>query len=707
MVTTGALPREINERILALGKNGKADGRLRQRICGLVFLIGRLPADGPGDIAVRATKEHIADLLVDDLNADNGKLRNTAATMLEALADEGVLMRVGDEYRIQTEEGRNWDQEFKQREARLRNDQHNFDEERTRLLLAEFDRAVRAVNSNLKQGAAKEARTLAIHSGPDAPVTNGESIPVWVRDQFSSSETELVNRAREAGVDSPTLYVFIPRKTPDELRNAIAAAQAAEQTINTKGVPSTPEGQLARQSMESRRALAVQQRDNLVREIVGGARAYQGGGNELHQLTLDEKLKTGAEASLVRLFPRFHDADYAASAWEACIKRARDGADQPFAPLKHDGPIEQHPVCQQVLSTIGSGKTGTQVRKELEASPFGWPRDAVDAGLIALHRSQHLTATLNGVPVVAGQLDQNKIPKTEFRVEKTTLSVGERLAIRKLYQVLDIPCKAGEEIVKAPDFIRELLTLAADAGGAQPLPGVPPTQDIEDIQKLVGNTQLVALKDNAAGLEARVANWKKTKVTIAQRLPLWQTVERLSLHAQGLPDAAAALAQVEAVRANRLLLDPADPATPLRATLANALRQAVNAAQQAHEDAYATGVTALEGNDNWKKLGAADQTRILGDVGLAAPTKPDLSTDAALVTVLDTRNLAARRAEADAVAGRVSTALKQAAQLLEPKVQFVALEKATLHTEAEVLQWAARQEAALLAALKSGPVQVA
>jgi hypothetical protein len=45
--------------------------------------------------------------------------------------------------------------------------------------------------------------------------------------------------------------------------------------------------------------------------------------------------------------------------------------------------------------------------------------------------------------------------------------------------------------------------------------------------------------------------------------------------------------------------------------------------------------------------------------------------------------------------------------LLEPKVQFVALEKATLRTEAEVSQWAARQEAALLAALKGGPVQVA
>src|SRR5260370_41754378 len=54
MVTTGALPREINERILSLGADGKPEGRLRQRICGLVFLIGQLPTDEAASIGVRA-----------------------------------------------------------------------------------------------------------------------------------------------------------------------------------------------------------------------------------------------------------------------------------------------------------------------------------------------------------------------------------------------------------------------------------------------------------------------------------------------------------------------------------------------------------------------------------------------------------------------------------------------------------------------------
>jgi hypothetical protein len=704
MVTTGALPREINERILALGKDGTPEGRLRQRICGLVFLIGRMPVDGPGDIAVRATKEHIADLMVEDLKADNGKLRNTVGTLLEKMADEAVLMCVGNEFRIQTEEGRAWDQDFRNRETRLRNDTHNFDEERTRLLLAEFNDVARKVK--LTHGAAKEARSLTLYTGSEPPPSDGDSIAVWVRDQFSSSETDLVNKARADGVGNPTLYVFIPRKAKDELLNSIAAAQAAEQTINAKGAPSTPEGQLARQSMESRRVLAVQQRDNLVRDIVGAAKVYQGGASELLDSTIEEKLKAGAEESLKRLFPRFKEADFPASAWEAALKRARDGADNPLSPLKHEGAIEQHPVCQQVIMTVGSGKTGTQVRRELEASPFGWPRDAVDTALIALHRSQHLTTTLNGAPVVAGQLDQNKIPKTEFRVEKITLSVGDRLAIRKLYQALELNCKAGEESAKAAEFLRTLFALANAAGGDEPLPARPTTPVIEDIQKLVGNDQLVALRNQAADFTNLIGEWSKIKKLIAQRNPVWEIVERMARHAKELPEAAESIRHVDAIRAGRLLLDSSDPISPQRLKLAEVLRKGLNTAQQNHEAAFAAGMAELQSREAWKKINEQQRATILTQVGLSAPSKPDLSTDEALLTALDTRNLVTRKAEKDAVAGRIADALKLATKLLEPKVQFVSLEKTTLHSPDEVRQWVERQEKTLLAALTNGPVQI-
>ncbi len=162
-------------------------------------------------------------------------------------------------------------------------------------------------------------------------------------------------------------------------------------------------------------ASAVGDRDRLIRDIVANAKVFQGGGSEVLLTSLDDRIKAATDASLVRMFPRFKEADSAA--WEAVIKRARDGADHPFQATGHTDATEKHAVCQQVVATIGAGKSGSDVRKTLGGAPVGWPRDAVDAALIALHRLQHLTATLNGQAIPLGQLDQNKIARADFRVE--------------------------------------------------------------------------------------------------------------------------------------------------------------------------------------------------------------------------------------------------------------------------------------------------
>jgi len=122
MVTTGVLLREINERIISLSKDGSDKGKVARRACGLIFLISRLPREAGADIGIRATKQHIADLLVEDLAADNGKLRNTVGMVLEELTSNGTLMKVGEEYRLQTKEGTEWDAEFRLRQSKLTND---------------------------------------------------------------------------------------------------------------------------------------------------------------------------------------------------------------------------------------------------------------------------------------------------------------------------------------------------------------------------------------------------------------------------------------------------------------------------------------------------------------------------------------------------------------------------------------------------------
>ena len=145
MVNTGVLLREINERIIQVGRT---DGAIAQRICGLVFLIGKLPREAGADIGVRATKDHVADLLIDDLSADNGKLRSEVEDRLKRLSDHGVLMMVGDEYSLQTREGSEWDREFRNRQTKLNNDDAAIQFKRDQLLYGEIDKTVRAIRSS-------------------------------------------------------------------------------------------------------------------------------------------------------------------------------------------------------------------------------------------------------------------------------------------------------------------------------------------------------------------------------------------------------------------------------------------------------------------------------------------------------------------------------------------------------------------------------
>jgi len=700
MVNTGVLLREINERIIQIGR---ADGSLAQRICGLVFLIGKLSREAGADIGVRATKDHIADLLIDDLSADNGKLRADVDVALSKFAAQGALMLVGDEYRLQTREGSEWDREFRNRQTKLNNDDPAIQFKRDQHLYGEIDKRTRGVR--LIQGTAKEPRQFYVHRDQTPPTVDGSSIPIWIRDQWTCAQKDVEDAARSAGNDSPVLFVLIPRQSADDLRRLIVEADAAQQTVDAKGNPTTPEGQEARQSMDSRRARAVAERDRLVREIVDNAKVYQGGGSEVLLPSLEARVKAAADASLVRLFPRFKEADSAA--WEAVIKRARDGADHPFQPTGHSDATEKHPVCQQVLSTIGAGKTGTDVRKTLSSTPFGWPRDAVDAALIALHRSQHIAATLNGAAVPLGQLDQNKIAKSEFRVEQATLSVSDRLILRKLFQSAGISCKSGEEGVRAGEFLPTLIALAKSAGGDPPLPTAPPVTEIEDTQRLIGNEQLVAIKNKATDWEAKIKSWTALRDLITQRVPTWQTVERLAKHAAPIGEAKPHLEQIDAIRAGRLLLEASDPANAIRVAIASLLRGAVQAAHTAHSQAFTSAMATLAANSVWAKVPSAEQENIKTAVGLRAPAKPDVANDDALANHLDRQSLAGVQAEIDAITGRIALAIERAAKFLEPKVQTVPLERSTLRDEAEIDAWLGRQRTRLVEAVARGPVLVA
>ena len=47
-------------------------------------------------------------------------------------------------------------------------------------------------------------------------------IPVWVRDEWSETEKRVRDEAQAAGVDSPLIHVFLPKRNADALRKGIA-----------------------------------------------------------------------------------------------------------------------------------------------------------------------------------------------------------------------------------------------------------------------------------------------------------------------------------------------------------------------------------------------------------------------------------------------------------------------------------------------------
>ncbi|KQO59592.1 hypothetical protein ASF22_08105 [Methylobacterium sp. Leaf87] len=699
MLASGALLHELNERIGSVGKDHEP---LATRVCKIVFLIGKFRREGLADKGIRAKREHIADLLIEDLTVDNGKLRDEVDQVLKALADQSILMPVGDEYRLQTREGAEWDADFRARVAKIRADDALVQSRLNQVLRSRLEAEIARLK--LLHGAAKVQRKLNISWGDTPPSNTGNNIPVWVRDGWSASEKEMLDHARKVGMDSPLVHVFIRKQFAEDLRRFLVEEQAARDTLLHRGSPENEEGKEARRGIESREGTARTEKDRIVAELVGQAIVVQGGGAERPEEILVDRMTEAAKASFARLFPRFQEAD--SPHWDTVIKRVREGSDTPFDPVGHRDTADKHPVAKQVLATVGAGMTGTDIRKRLQDIGFGWPQDAIDAALMALHRSQHISATLNGVVVAVGTLDQNKIPKASFKLEKATLGAADKIRLRELFSKLGVICKSNEEAAKAPDFLSKLLELARAAGGPAPLPEAPLTKDIEDIQRLVGNEQLVALHAKADELEGQVKTWGDLKDFKSQRTPNWTLLERLARHAGMMSSQPEELVEVESIKLTRSLLSTPDPVVPVIKALGAALRAEVVRLSQELATAISQGVAQVEAHPLWSKTDPNERDRLLCIHRLLAPNAPAVGTDTEVLQTLDTTSLRELTDRPMLVPGYVQTLVKELAALHEPKVSFIRIEPSLLRTATEVEDWVDRQRTSLLTAVADGPIQL-
>jgi len=701
LLRSGILLREIDETIRNLDDKTD-DGRLAHRLCGLIFLIRKLPREAVADIGVRATPEMLADLLVSDLSSDGTQLRKDIPRILKKLVDAGTLIKLDEEYSLQTRESSEWEREYRNRQTRLNSDLPLLSSKRGSLISAACGDALQGIK--LAQGKCKEPRKLLVHFGTEAPPPGGSDIPIWVRDGWGEKESTVTNDARAAGSDSGIIYVYIPKASADDLQKTMVEYEAAKSTLDFKGTPTTPEGREARDAMATRMATAETARDQIIQDVIDRAKVLQGGGGERFELNLVAKIEVAAQVSLDRLFPSFKDADD--NRWANVINRAKNGDEAALSAVDWTDSPEKHPVCAAVLAEVASGKRGKEVRDAFEASPYGWSRDAVDAALITLHTTGHLRATHKGMTLSQGQLDQAKISVTDFRTEMATLNAREKMKLRKLFHDAGVDCKPNEEIAKAPVFLARLAELADHAGGEPPMPARPATAHIDTLRGFGGAEQLAEILKQHDTLAQQAKDWGKQAELAGKRKPAWETLCTLFKHADATPGADELRKQADAVKSERRLLDASDPIPDIRKAAVDALRAAVTAAHAEYKKTYSEQMAALTTSDNWKKLKADQHKQILADEGIDGLPVLSVGSEAHLIRTMEQTALPAWKTRTDALPQQFARAAMAAAKLVEPKTQRVHLSSGTLKTEQEVKTWLADTEKDLLAKLKNGPVIV-
>ena len=615
MLMSGVLLREVDDFIQRMMSEG-GDSAVKGRLCALIFLISQMsqPVLG-GETGLRATAPFLADLLVEDLAEDGARLRKRVPELLDELVAEGRIVQDGDTYRLLTQEDAEWEKDYRTRLAAVRDDATRMSQLRSERLMA----AVEAALGNLKltHGVSKTPRKLDIHWGQDEPVVDDGGVPVWVRDEWSASESAVRKAAAEAGDESPIVFVFLPRHESDRIRDALATRVAAEETLH-RPVPQTDEGRAARQAMASRRDRAEEEVVALFGDVVARARVFQGGGTELTTTSsLRDSVETAANRSLIRLFPKFAQGDN--PNWGKVITKAREGAPDALTAVGHHGEPTTHPVCKEVLAAISPGGTkGADLQKRFAGPPFGWPKDAVSGAVLVLLAAGNIRAAQDGKDLGGPK----ELPQTQ--IGKVTL-----------YKE-DAPptCAAAPRRARAPDRGRESPTSRVrrersslpSSSSSRTLPPAPavrrpfpkhrtPTTSTR-CWRSAGNQRFRQVADEHERLSADLERWRAAAARREKRETAWRDLERLLRHADGLPVAEAVAPAVAAIRDGRQLLDEPDPIAPLLTELVTALRAEVTQRAQQLADAQRAAVAELEAWPEWNKLDPADRDAIVAEAKL-------------------------------------------------------------------------------------------
>jgi len=701
LLGSGSLPPNLWRQTIAWNETGTDDEKLKARACGLVFLIRKL-AEYRKHIGIKATAETLSHLMVEDISEGSGRLAVKLSSLLEGC---DLLMKIDDEYHIQTPESIAWNTEYRAEIANYSSSTTQIELERNTRLRAKFNEHFKLQSIN--QGNSKVTRRFQIVFESVLPPGADKNLTLWVRDGWAGDEHTVASDAKMEDPNSPVIFVFIPSRSSDDLRQHLINIKAAAAVLERKSGATTTAGDQARLVIESTKRSSERIVEQLLNDAVSSAVVYQSGGNEIPGGDLTSKLKEAAEVSLQRLYPQFNIGDN--PNWDKVYEKAHSGSADSLKSVGDLGEAIRNPVCKAVYDAIGSGSKGADIRQTFMGSPYGWSQDAVDGAIQVLLVNGIIKAQNEQLKQVeARQLERRDIPRATFKIEAITITAGQRIKIRQPLTNAGISFKPNEESAAIPDFIQKLTDLCNMAGGEAPQPTRPNTQIIQDIRTRSGNEQLLYIHDHADVLNNLISDWTKAADKIEKRQPNWITLNRLLQFSQSLK-LDNIRSQIDAIVSNRQLLDDPDPTLPLLTELTQILRDRLNVCMSDYEALCAKGEEKLEADENWKAIAEPDKKyEIRKKYSLVEAQKPQIkvSTSQEIIETLGRMNLDTFHATIDALPSRFDKVLTDAAKLNEPKIQEISVISRTLRTENDLDEWLAETRSNVSKALKTGPVIV-
>jgi len=671
------------------------DGPLKARLLILVYLIGRIA----GDVQIHgvyARPEVLSDLLIEDLG-DTAAIRAKVPDLLVELRDERAVIEVNGEWRLQTKESAEWQAAFNRAESQAAGDPTLVPRQRSALMELAIGDALAPVGS-IQQGISKAARRIERVVGYAKPNSDGLILRLW--NGWDHPLATVLNEINAADLaKDATMHLVIPEHRREELRNAIVAREAATATIQNQGVPTTEAGKEAKAAMESSRARAEDTAKAILREAIGKARVLVAGGAEVGSgLSQADAVREASTRVLDRLYPEFAIADH--GGWDRVVTQARRRVPDALKEVGHIGDPQDHPVCKAFLRALKPSKKGSELFATFSGTPYGWPREAVEAAMLVLANSGQIkVAAADGKPVVAADMNATQLRNCTFTPENRVVSANEKIAVRALGLALGMNIPSGQENDHLLTIIELLTEAAQGAGGPPPAPSVPEIPGMNEFRASTGNDLLAELAARADELKPLVAKWQAARTEKESRLRSWELLIRLvGLGARGQEGA------LEAIRSARSLLDEPNPLPPLVAVAADDLRNQANAAYTAWQQAWESGEARLKADAAWGKITPERKHELRVEHALLPQETPDLSTPEKIVESLSARRLSQWRDMTLALPARIDAALRDAALELEPKTQTIALPRRVIRSEPDLDAWIGEIRDAIKPLLDNGPV---